>query len=280
MSNLIPVISFDDVYQLETSDPVLGGAGAIDNRQAQSLANRTAWLKSQIGIQSRFSDKVVITADTTITSAHIGKVIVVIASDNLTLTIDQQRNFDPFSVLMIRVICVPNKCIKIQPSSSEQIDFGSSQENELYLLDGEFLNLVTNSIVSGGIESGRFILDGCSDALFNVGEEVKAKVVLHNTQKQIGQEVLRSDYARIWKWILANCTDGQQLVDESVWLGGYNVTQDGVTDYVTPYRGCFSKGNGSTSFRFPDDRGMFKIGKRRVGKECLRLCRSRWSPYH
>ena len=24
----------------------------------------------------------------------------------------------------------------------------------------------------------------------------------------------------------------------------------------------------------------FKIGKRRVGKECLRLCRSRWSPYH
>ena len=23
-----------------------------------------------------------------------------------------------------------------------------------------------------------------------------------------------------------------------------------------------------------------KIGKRRVGKECLRLCRSRWSPYH
>ena len=23
-----------------------------------------------------------------------------------------------------------------------------------------------------------------------------------------------------------------------------------------------------------------EIGKRRVGKECLRLCRSRWSPYH
>ena len=23
-----------------------------------------------------------------------------------------------------------------------------------------------------------------------------------------------------------------------------------------------------------------QIGKRRVGKECLRLCRSRWSPYH
>ena len=26
--------------------------------------------------------------------------------------------------------------------------------------------------------------------------------------------------------------------------------------------------------------GYLKIGRRRVGKECLRLCRSRWSPYH
>ena len=24
----------------------------------------------------------------------------------------------------------------------------------------------------------------------------------------------------------------------------------------------------------------YEIGRRRVGKECLRLCRSRWSPYH
>ena len=26
--------------------------------------------------------------------------------------------------------------------------------------------------------------------------------------------------------------------------------------------------------------GVPEIGERRVGKECLRLCRSRWSPYH
>ena len=25
---------------------------------------------------------------------------------------------------------------------------------------------------------------------------------------------------------------------------------------------------------------MFRSEERRVGKECLRLCRSRWSPYH
>jgi len=36
------------VYQLETSDPVLGGAGGIANRQAEQLGNRTAWLKAKI----------------------------------------------------------------------------------------------------------------------------------------------------------------------------------------------------------------------------------------
>ena len=36
------------VYQLETSDPVLGGPGGIANRQAEQLANRTAWLKAKV----------------------------------------------------------------------------------------------------------------------------------------------------------------------------------------------------------------------------------------
>ncbi|HBO9849834.1 TPA: hypothetical protein L5F86_001541 [Pseudomonas aeruginosa] len=36
------------IYQLETSDPVLGGAGGIANRQGEQLANRTAWLKAKV----------------------------------------------------------------------------------------------------------------------------------------------------------------------------------------------------------------------------------------
>lgn len=36
------------VYQLEMSDPVLGGAEGIDNLQAKQLANRTAYLKAQV----------------------------------------------------------------------------------------------------------------------------------------------------------------------------------------------------------------------------------------
>ncbi|WP_448680591.1 glycine-rich domain-containing protein [Pseudomonas nicosulfuronedens] len=36
------------IYQLETTDPVLGGPDGIDNLQAKQLANRTLWLKEQV----------------------------------------------------------------------------------------------------------------------------------------------------------------------------------------------------------------------------------------
>lgn len=36
------------IYQLETSDPVLGGPDGIDNLQAKQLANRTVFLKKQV----------------------------------------------------------------------------------------------------------------------------------------------------------------------------------------------------------------------------------------
>ncbi len=36
------------IYQLETSDPVLGGPDGIDNLQAKQLANRSRWLKDQL----------------------------------------------------------------------------------------------------------------------------------------------------------------------------------------------------------------------------------------
>ncbi|WP_339053852.1 phage tail protein [Arsenophonus endosymbiont of Crataerina pallida] len=38
----------DGIYQIETSDPVLGGPEGITNRPPRELANRTAWLKQQL----------------------------------------------------------------------------------------------------------------------------------------------------------------------------------------------------------------------------------------
>jgi len=49
MATLTEVIEWTEgIYQLETDDPVLGGADGIDNVQAKQLANRTQWLKQQM----------------------------------------------------------------------------------------------------------------------------------------------------------------------------------------------------------------------------------------
>lgn len=49
MANVTETPSYDaGIYQIETTDPVLGGPNGIANAQAKGLANRTAFLKQQI----------------------------------------------------------------------------------------------------------------------------------------------------------------------------------------------------------------------------------------
>lgn len=49
MTNLTETETWEEgVYQIELTDPVVGGADGISNRQAKQLANRTAWLRSEI----------------------------------------------------------------------------------------------------------------------------------------------------------------------------------------------------------------------------------------
>lgn len=56
------------IYQLETTDPVLGGASGVSNLPIKHLANRTAWLKAQIS--SLGIDTTGATAITTLTPAN------------------------------------------------------------------------------------------------------------------------------------------------------------------------------------------------------------------
>lgn len=49
MASLPEVAEFTaGVYQIETSDPVVGGVDGVNNLGAKALANRTLWLKGQV----------------------------------------------------------------------------------------------------------------------------------------------------------------------------------------------------------------------------------------
>ena len=43
----------ENIYQLETTDPVMGGPDGVDNRQAKELGARTNWLKDQVDTINR-----------------------------------------------------------------------------------------------------------------------------------------------------------------------------------------------------------------------------------
>lgn len=79
-----------------------------------------------------------------------------------------------------------------------------------------------------------------------------------------GQTVNRADYPRLWEKVQ---TLGSSLVSDTVWNTAnvyrqgntYTTTVPGSGTYETipnPYRGCFSTGDGSTTFRLPDFRNM------------------------
>jgi hypothetical protein len=49
-----------------------------------------------------------------------------------------------------------------------------------------------------------------------------------------------------------------------------------MTDYATFYRRSIEDPKGF----WAEQAELIRSEERRVGKECRRLCRSRWSPYH
>lgn len=51
MADIIEAETYEaGIYQLEITDPVLGGENGISNRQAKQLANRTKWLKAKVDL--------------------------------------------------------------------------------------------------------------------------------------------------------------------------------------------------------------------------------------
>jgi microcystin-dependent protein len=58
MTNLTETATYEaGIYQLETTDPVVGGPNGIDNLQAKQLANRTKYLKAQVDQKLGASEK-------------------------------------------------------------------------------------------------------------------------------------------------------------------------------------------------------------------------------
>jgi hypothetical protein len=226
-----------EVYQFEETDLVLGGPEGIDNLPLKHLADRTIWLREQIGLVKRFSDGLTLSASSPINAAMIGKHITVYANAILNLTLDNANTFVKGSIIPISSFCDPGTVVNVKTSAGQKFYDAGTGEDVLSMHHKEHLWLIVMDdhfrVIS---KQGNF---DCA------GEEIKSRKNLNNTLRLTGQLLSRAAYPRLWKFA-STLTTNQEIVSESLWF------YDAFT-----YRGCFSLGDGATNFRIPDERGMF-----------------------
>lgn len=225
------------IYQFEETDVVLGGPNGIDNVPLKNLADRTIFLYNKIGLAQNFDGYRDISHGYNIAPANAGQLQCAFAAGVSDITLNDASDFKPGTIIPIAAYCNDQSVIRLIPSNGQQFYFLDGQEPILYMHNNESILLIALN--------GHFKVLNASGNFKCAGEEIKSRKVLNNTLPFVGQELQRALYPRLWKFI-TTLNFGQEVTNEATYF----------SDAVT-YRGLFTTGNGTTTFRLPDERGMF-----------------------
>lgn len=239
MANLTETAAFTGgVVQIETTDLVLGGAGAIANAQAQTLVNRTLYLKNNL---YRLAGVAAVTSNKTLTVADANILQELTAAGHITVTMPDVTTTAIGDRFPLSSLMAAGKCATIVATDTIKYAVGDTRTN-MYLYTGERLELISKGTY--------WLVGSCFGNFDNVGESYHARKLKGNSLVMDGSMLNRADYPRLFNEFVASLTTGQEVVTDANWLAG----SGGNTDV---YRGCFSLGNGTTTFRLPDERGLF-----------------------
>lgn len=242
MANLVEVSNFDsDVYLVETTDLVLGGGGPGDiaNKQAQALANRTTFLKDNL---YRLKNTDVINATTALLNTDANILYTLTAAGNINVILPDVTTVAAGSLFPFASIMPFGKCGSIITTGPDRVKYADGDNRAaIYLYNGERITFVA--------AGDHWQIQSAFGNFESVGESFGARKKKGNTIINDGQLISRADYARLWEFV-QTLTLGQELVDDATWLAG-------IGPEPLAYRGCFSQGDGVTTFRLPDERGMF-----------------------
>lgn len=246
MANLAETGSWEaGIYQIEETDVVRGGdpsSGGVSNVQPQQLANRTKYLYNQLG---RFEDVVLydVANNVTLGNAELKNkhyALNLVASGK-TITIDHSQMEDGTVVSFSATTTTAflGKCVIIK--AVQGLSFQGTPNNaylfELPIYAGESVRFIK--------KDNSLHIISCNAQLDEVGEILYKARPPFLAVPASGQLLNRSDYPRLWKYV----DSGAIYVSDAQWLQSVN------------FRGAFSSGNGTTTFRVPDLRGMFLRGR-------------------
>lgn len=230
----------ENVYQFEETDVVQGGPNGVDNMPLKDLADRTVWLKNQLGIITRLEDEVVFTGNSSIPAALAGNLIVAYSNNTaLILSLEDPHTFEHGAILPIAAFCTPGAVVTVNGSGFPITNPVDGVVSQMHIHHNEQLMLIA-------LTDHWKVAPGTRGNFYCAGEEVKSRKVLNNTVAMRGQLLQRARYPRLWSFV-QTLTMWQEVIDEWSW------NNNGDT-----YKGLYTTGDGITTFRVPDERGMFE----------------------
>lgn len=221
----------ETIYQFEETDLVLA---ANDNVPLQNLADRTVWLKNRLG--SQFTDEKIITGNVTLSKDDVGCMYRVNATGVITIQLQDASEMPYGAIVPFSSFCAVGAAINIQTKAGQEIFDSEGVRGTIYMHNRETLWLAAFT--------NHWLVVNSHGNFFCAGEEMKARKVLNNTVAFKGQLLVRAQYPRLWEYA-SSLQDGIEIVSELTW------NFDAFT-----YRGLFSKGDGVSTFRIPDERAM------------------------
>lgn len=203
---------------------------------------------------SEFTGLALIASSTQLSSIHRGKLLHCAFGSNAgVITLEDLTDAPKYSTITIETNISNTKQTRIETKlPAQKIYVAGTSVTYLYLGIAETLKLFVG-------DDGYYIISNV-DFLLRIGQPLFDYKLRANSLVANGQLVLRSDYPRLWD--LVQSLDGISLVDDTTWntVQPNAAAESGTMQSIKPYEGCFSKGDGTTTFRLPNLQGKFFRG--------------------
>lgn len=191
---------------------------------------------------------------------HLHKVLSMeTGSTKRTITLCDVTNVNLPKNQVIIIASVINSTVenKVTTTAGQFIYLNGQSFTSIYVRPGEIVMLLRD-------DTGWYVINEFGRVYDELGKIQSAYKIGRNELLLDGSELLRADYPRLWEVVQ---TMGSALIEETLWQTAavyrqgnsyFTSPPSGTYDTIMrPYRGCFSSGDGTTTFRVPDLMNMF-----------------------
>lgn len=192
-----------------------------------------------------------ITANTVLDPVTDVNKLIQIRSNNtaVSVTLPDIANVAANAIVAVETLLNNNKATTILTTGGQNIYLNKATKTVAYMHPGEVAWFYRG-------DDGWYVINDFGDKYRNLAMPKPAYKIEPYQIYCFGQLLIRSEYPRLWEYVQ---TLGSSFVDDTLWSTASVVDGEGNT-IPFPYRGCWSNGDGTNSFRTPDLRDMFLRG--------------------